>query len=88
MLWHAVITRFSYRHTTTAAGLDGVLVSLLRRDPLQPERLAFRFSLFELTCLPSLLGQSEQNFDWFIVIDRDSFMLTQDWRAIEDGFGD
>ena len=24
----------------------------------------------------------------FIVIDRDSFMLTQDWRAIEDGFGD
>jgi len=24
----------------------------------------------------------------FIVIDRDSFALTQDWRAIEDGFGD
>ncbi|BAV97999.1 glycosyltransferase [Lysobacter enzymogenes] len=77
MLWHAVITRFSYRHTTTAAGLDGVLVSLLRRDPLQPERLAFRFSLFELTCLPSLLGQSEQNFDWFIVIDRE---LPPVWR--------
>lgn len=24
----------------------------------------------------------------FIVIDRDTFTLTQDWRAIEDGFGD
>jgi broad specificity phosphatase PhoE len=24
----------------------------------------------------------------FIVIDRDSFTLTQDWRAIEDGFAD
>lgn len=24
----------------------------------------------------------------FIVIDRESFALTQDWRAIEDGFGD
>jgi hypothetical protein len=71
MLWHAVITRFSYRHATDAAGLDGVLVSVLRRDPLQPERLAFRYSLFELTCLPSLLGQTVQDFDWFIIIDRD-----------------
>lgn len=77
MLWHVVITRFSYRHTTMAAGLNGVLVSLLRRDPLQPQRLAFRYSLFELTCLPSLLGQTEQNFDWFIVVDRD---LPPEWH--------
>jgi hypothetical protein len=77
MLWHAVITRFSYRHTTQAAGLNGVLVSLLKRDPLHPRRLAFRYSLFELTCLPSLLGQTAQNFDWFIVVDPD---LPQEWR--------
>jgi hypothetical protein len=77
MLWHAVITRFSYRHTTTAAGSNGVLVSVLRRDPLHPERLAFRYSLFELTCLPSLLSQTEQNFDWFIVVDRE---LPGEWR--------
>jgi hypothetical protein len=77
MLWHVVITRFSYRHTATLAGLNGVLVSLLRRDPLQPKRLGFRYSLFELTCLPSLLGQTEQNFDWFIIVDRD---LPQKWR--------
>ena len=77
MLWHAVITRFSYRHATTAAGLNGVLVSVLRRDPLQPQRLAFRYSLFELTCLPSLLSQTEQNFDWFIVVDR---ALPREWR--------
>jgi hypothetical protein len=77
MLWHAVITRFSYRHTTAAAGLDGVLVSVLKRDPLQPERLAFRYSLFELTCLPSLLAQTEQDFDWFLIVDRD---LPQTWR--------
>ncbi|QQP99047.1 glycosyltransferase [Lysobacter enzymogenes] len=77
MLWHAVITRFSYRHTTSAAGLNGVLVSLLRRDPLEPKRLALRYSLFELTCLPSLLGQTSQDFDWFIVVDRD---LPPSWR--------
>ncbi|MBB5737602.1 hypothetical protein FHT09_003387 [Xanthomonas arboricola] len=77
MLWHAVITRFSYRHSTTRAGLNGVLVSVLRRDPLQPERLAFRYCLFELTCLPSLLAQTEQNFDWFIIVDPD---LPQPWR--------
>ena len=77
MLWHAVITRFSYRHATAAAGLDGVLVSVLKRDPLQPERLAFRFDLFELTCLPSLLAQTEQDFDWFLIVDRD---LPASWR--------
>ncbi|KAB7766667.1 glycosyltransferase [Xanthomonas maliensis] len=77
MLWHAVITRFSYRHSTTRAGLDGVLVSVLRRDPLQPDRLAFRYSLFELTCLPSLLAQTEQNFDWFIIVDP---ALPSHWR--------
>lgn len=77
MLWHVVITRFSYRHTPTQAGLNGVLVSLLRRDPLQPQRLAFRYAVFELTCLPSLLGQTTQDFDWFIIVDRD---LPQAWR--------
>lgn len=77
MLWHAVITRFSYRHTTRAAGLNGVLVSLLKRDPLDPARLAFRYALFELTCLPSLLAQTTQDFDWFIVVDPD---LPREWR--------
>lgn len=77
MLWHAVITRFSYRHATSAAGLDGVLVSVLKRDPLQAERLAFRYALFELTCLPSLRGQTEQDFDWILIVDRD---LPRAWR--------
>jgi hypothetical protein len=77
MLWHAVVTRFSYRHATAAAGLDGVLVSVLKRDPLQPERLALRYALFELTCLPSLLAQTRQDFDWFLIVDRD---LPTPWR--------
>jgi hypothetical protein len=77
LLWHTVITRFSYRHTTRAAGLNGVLVSLLERDPLDQARLAFRYALFELTCLPSLLAQTVQDFDWFIVVDPE---LPREWR--------
>ncbi|MCW0447192.1 putative rhamnosyl transferase [Xanthomonas sacchari] len=77
MLWHVVITRFSYRHSTIQAGLNGVLPSLLCRDPLQPRRLAFRCAVFELTALPSLLRQTTQDFDWFIIVDRD---LPQEWR--------
>jgi hypothetical protein len=63
-LQHFVITRFSYRNYG-----DGNGNRLHKWDPLDPERIAFRFSLFEVTCLPSLIGQACQNFTWILVID-------------------
>lgn len=55
-----MITRFNYR------GYDGAR----NGDPLDPERLAFRSTVFELSCAPSVLAQTNQNFDWIIVIDK------------------
>jgi hypothetical protein len=40
-------------------------------DPLNPQDLEFRFKLFEITCLPSILGQTNQGFVWVIIIDKD-----------------
>src|SRR6185312_5077059 len=61
-LWHGVLTQFSYRG-----------YHMLRRqvDPLDPQRLDFRFAIFELVCAPSVLAQSNQCFDWVILIDKD-----------------
>jgi hypothetical protein len=67
---HAVITRFSYRGKEAFKPIDGPTF-LRREDPLDPRRLERRFKLFEFTCLPSLLGQTSQDFTWIIVVDRD-----------------
>ena len=67
-LWHVVLTQFSYR------GYD-----LLQRqvDPLSPHRLDFRFEIFELACAPSVLAQTNQRFDWIIIIDKS---LSEEYR--------
>jgi len=62
LLSHVLITEFSYR------GHKGVSRSV---DPLDPERLEFRFNVFELACAPSILAQTSQEFDWVIIIDKD-----------------
>ena len=65
-----IITRFSYRGTDAFAAIDGP--SFYRQvDPLDPDRLAQRFMLFRMSCLPSLAAQSDPDFTWVIVIDRD-----------------
>jgi hypothetical protein len=68
-MWHAVITRFSYRHVPNAAGVGCVPPWLLTDDPLDPARLKFRFAVFEFTCAASLLAQTSQDFDWILIID-------------------
>ncbi len=40
-------------------------------DPLDSDRLEHRFSVFQTSCLPSVLGQTRQEFDWIIQIDPD-----------------
>jgi hypothetical protein len=69
-LRHVIITRFSYRGREAFTSIAGP--SFLRdQDPLDLERLNRRFRLFESTCLPSVLGQTEQDFRWVLIVDRD-----------------
>jgi len=63
-----LITRFSYRGKGVFGGIDGPTF-VQSEDPLSPERLELRFKLFEFTCLPSVLGQTQQNFLWIVLVD-------------------
>ncbi len=65
---HFVITRFSYRGRDAFKSIDGPTF-VRDGDPLDPERLELRFKLFEITCLPTVLGQTDQDFTWVIVVD-------------------
>jgi hypothetical protein len=71
-LWHVVITRFSYRDPKRAGGGARKPSSdwVTKENPLSPERLEFRFPVFEITCASSLLAQTNQDFDWIIVVDK------------------
>ena len=67
---HFIITRFSYRDKGSFDNIDG---PNWRKnvDPLADDNLEFRFKLFEMTCLPSILSQTCQNFGWIIIVDKD-----------------
>ncbi len=67
-LEHFVITAFSIRNYVTVVG----------EDPLKPQALEYRFKVFELTCLPSIISQTNQNFAWVFMIDKD---LKPDYRS-------
>jgi hypothetical protein len=77
-LSHVVITRFSFRNVSSAANSRGISPWLLTEDPLSPRRLDFRLAVFEITCAASLLGQSNQDFEWILIVDR---MLPEHYRA-------
>jgi hypothetical protein len=68
---HAVITRFSYRASSGSAGHAAFQGWLVADDPLEARRLDFRFAVFEITCAASLLGQTRQDFDWILIVDRE-----------------
>ncbi len=57
---HFVITKFNYR--------GGSRVSR-GWDPLVPAILSRRFDVFEATCLPSILGQTRNDFVWVLIVD-------------------
>jgi hypothetical protein len=71
-LWHVVITRFSYRNPTQSfdARRKAADQSVRKIDPLDPERLERRARLFEITCAPSIITQTNQRFDWIIIVDK------------------
>ncbi|KZN32603.1 hypothetical protein N480_25475 [Pseudoalteromonas luteoviolacea S2607] len=69
-LGHILLTRFSYRQNPEDHAKQTADV-FLRQDPLNPDALEFRFALFECACLPNVLAQSNQDFDWVLIIDPD-----------------
>jgi len=60
---HLVITRFSFR--------GDAFKKRNVPDPLNPSNLELRFKLFEITCLPSILAQTNRNFGWVLITDKD-----------------
>src|ERR1700746_1866026 len=62
-----IITRFSYRGRRSFKHLSGPSFRS-KEDPLDPKRLGVRFMLFALTCLPSVLGQIDQDFAWILLV--------------------
>jgi len=62
-----ILTRFCCRHFFCSESRYADTST----DPLSEDNLHYRFKLLELFCLPSLLGQSSQEFDWVILVDKD-----------------
>jgi hypothetical protein len=69
-LEHFLLTRFSYRASDASENVAGP-TRKISEDPLEPGRLELRFRLFESACLPSVKAQTDQQFKWIIIVDRD-----------------
>jgi len=67
---HFLLTRFSYRANNASRNVASA-TRKIDEDPLRPDRLELRCKLFECTCLPSVKAQSDQNFKWIIIVDKD-----------------
>ena len=68
-LSHVLLTRFSYRANLNQPQRNSGDDGWARFDPLDPTRLDFRFALFECACLPNVMAQTSQNFDWVLIVD-------------------
>ena len=66
-LAHFVITRFCLRGRRLLGDVDGPWFGSI--DPLTPRTVNLRLKLMEMTCLPGLLSQTNQNFTWVLLID-------------------
>jgi hypothetical protein len=67
---HFLLTRFSYRANDASTNVASP-TRKISEGPLNPDRLELRFRLFECTCLPSVKAQTNQQFKWIIIVDRD-----------------
>ena len=65
---HFVITRFNIRINDAFKHVRGPVIRI-PVDPSDPDWLNVRFKVFEITCLPSIVGQIDQNFAWLILVD-------------------
>lgn len=70
-LSHLLLTRFSYRQNPEDNKKQTADIFVRHNDPLAPHLLENRFALFEFACLPNVLAQTSQDFDWVLIIDKD-----------------
>lgn len=66
---HFVVTRFNICINDAFKQVIGPVI----RAPIDTSNGAWldaRFKVFEMTCLPSVVAQAEQNFAWILVVDR------------------
>ena len=64
MTQHFLITRYS------VAGPISPAQRWFRKEPLfDPERLAHRLQLFRMATLPSVAAQTDQDFEWIVMVD-------------------
>ena len=70
-LAHFVITQFGLRGKGQQLfpDIDGPTWDLGAPDPLKPRIVNLRLRLLEMTCLPGLLSQTNQNFTWVLLVD-------------------
>lgn len=70
-LQHVLVTRFSLSPATFRSPWrpPNVHRTASWSRTLDPARLATRFTLFELFCLPSVLGQTVKDFWWILLVD-------------------
>lgn len=66
---HFIITRFCFRGRDVLKAIGGS-GKYFTHDPLDPTNLDYRFKLLEMICLPSLSGQTSQDFTWILIIDK------------------
>ena len=62
---HLLITRFSVRLPVPRT-FNQHRVAF---DPLDTDKLSFRFRMFEVACLPDVLAQTDQDFTWVLMVD-------------------
>ena len=66
-LAHFVITRFCLRARRLFSRIDGPWFRL--GNPLKPRSVDLRLKLLEMTCLPGVLSQTNQDFTWVLLVD-------------------
>ena len=67
-LAHFVLTRFCLRQERLFEHLDGPWFGA--GNPLAPASVRSRLKLLEAICLPGILSQTNQNFTWVLIVDR------------------
>lgn len=67
---HFIITRFCYRAWDTFSHINSPTFND-RSDPLRPENLEFRLKLLEMIAAPAIIDQTNNNFSWIIIVDRE-----------------
>ena len=67
---HFIITLFCFRGKEAFKHLHWPGLNF-NANPLNPKYIEHRLRLFKMTCLPGIMSQTNQNYGWIIIIDKD-----------------